>query len=139
NAISEYPIVLPLSNSTPHLVAIDSQGHPWWTEGGSNTLATLNPAAGTPGQCGVPSGTCNGIQRFEAPSSSSCTGSGSHMSGIGLQASSGVVWIDNSLTAQVGSFNPSSHVFSLTNLSNCGAHPHDGLNLDGSGNVWFDE
>src|SRR5207249_3815976 len=44
-----------------------------------------------------------------------------------------------SLTAQVGSFNPSNSTFAMTSLSNCGAHPHDGLNLDGAGNVWFDE
>jgi hypothetical protein len=27
----------------------------------------------------------------------------------------------------------------MSSLSNCGAHPHDGLNLDGAGNVWWDE
>ena len=50
NAISEYPIALPLSNSTPHLVAIGANGNPWWSEGWSNTIATLNPSAATPGQ-----------------------------------------------------------------------------------------
>ncbi|MEA2315473.1 MAG: virginiamycin lyase, partial [Solirubrobacteraceae bacterium] len=139
NTISEYPITLPTSNSTPHLVAIDSRGNPWWTEGWSNTIATLNTAAATPGQCGVTSGTCNGIQRFAAPPPTTCTGSGTHASGIAIQASSGTVWFDNSLTAQVGSFSPLTDTFAMTSLSNCGAHPHDGLNLDGGGNVWFDE
>ena len=27
----------------------------------------------------------------------------------------------------------------MNTLSSCGAHPHDGLALDGAGNVWFDE
>jgi streptogramin lyase len=49
------------------------------------------------------------------------------------------VWLDNSLTAQVGSFNPSSNAFALYTLSNCNAHPHDGLALDSARNVWFDE
>jgi hypothetical protein len=27
----------------------------------------------------------------------------------------------------------------MSTLSNCGAHPHDGLSVDSGGNVWFDE
>ncbi|MFL5830029.1 MAG: IPT/TIG domain-containing protein [Solirubrobacteraceae bacterium] len=138
NAISEYPIVQPLSG-TPHLVAIDARGNPWWTEGWSNTIATLNPSAATAGQCGTTSGVCKGIQRFVAPAPVTCANSGTHTSGIAIQRSSGVVWFDNSLTAQIGSFDPSSTAFAMNNLSNCSAHPHDGLNLDGAGDVWFDE
>jgi streptogramin lyase len=138
-AISEYPIELPLTGHTPHMVTIDEHGHPWWTEGFSSAIATLNPAAATPGQCGVTSGNCNGIRRFEAPAPPSCSRFGTHMSGIAFEGSSGLVWFDNSLTAQVGSFNPSNNAFAITSLSNCAAHPHDGLNLDGAGNVWFDE
>jgi streptogramin lyase len=138
NAISEYPIVQPVSG-TPHLIAIDANGNPWWTEGWSNTIATLDPAAATPGRCGTTSGTCNGIQRFHAPAPTACAGSGSHTSGIAFQDSAELVWFDNSLTAQVGSFSPSSHAFAMNTLSSCSAHPHDGLSLDGLGNVWFDE
>jgi streptogramin lyase len=47
--------------------------------------------------------------------------------------------LDNSLTAQVGSFDPSTGSFALNTLSNCNAHPHDGLSLDATGDVWFDE
>jgi streptogramin lyase len=43
------------------------------------------------------------------------------------------------LTAQVGAFNPTRAHFNLTTLSNCNAHPHDGLSLNGAGDVWFDE
>jgi streptogramin lyase len=138
NAISEYQIVLPVSG-TPHLIAIGAGGDPWWTEGWSNTIATLDPAAATPGQCGTTSGTCKGIQRFQAPAPATCSTSGTHTSGIAFQRSPQLVWFDNSLTAQVGSFSPSSNAFAMNTLSNCGAHPHDGLGLDGLGNVWFDE
>jgi streptogramin lyase len=136
-AIAEYPIVLPLSG-TPHLITVDAHGNPWWTEGWSNTIATLNLSAATPGVCGTASGTCNGIQRFNPPAPTSCSASGTHTSGIAFQASSGLVWFDNSLTAQIGSFNPSNDAFAVTGLSDCGAHPHDGLNLDDEGHVWFD-
>ena len=138
NAIAEYPIVQPLSG-TPHDVAIDGAGHPWWTEGWSSSIATLNPGAATPGQCGTAAGTCNGIQRFKAPPPATCATSGSHTSGIAFQASAGLVWFDNSLTAQVGSFDPVGSSFAMRSLTSCSAHPHDGLSLDAAGNVWFDE
>jgi hypothetical protein len=117
---------------------VDGAGRPWWTEGWSSTIATLNPAAATPGQCGRASGTCNGIQRFKPAAPATCASSGSHTSGIAFQGTTGLVWFDNSLTAQVGSFNPSGNSFAMTSLSNCNAHPHDGLSLDAAGNVWFD-
>src|SRR5919109_2921809 len=137
NAISEYPIVRPLSG-TPHLIAMDTNGRPWWTEGFSNTIATLDPSAATPGSCGTTSGNCAGIQRFQLPPSNTCGGS-AHTSGIAFQAAANLVWLDNSLTAQVGSFTPSTGSFNMHTLGDCGAHPHDGLSLDASGNVWFDE
>lgn len=139
NAISEYPIIQPTSG-TPHLLTIGPGGHPWWTEGWSNTIATLNPATATPGQCGANTGTCQGIQRYQPPPPTTCTTSGAHTSGITYQPSSNLLWLDNSLTAQIGSFNPSSNTFALNTLSNCNAHPHDGLSLDNAaGNLWFDE
>src|SRR5215218_7878013 len=128
NVISEYPIVRPLSG-TPHMIDIDRSGRPWWTEGFSNTIATLNPAGATPGNCGTTAGLCNGIRRFEVPRSITCGGS-AHTSGIAFQRSADLVWLDNSLTAQVGSFTPATGTFAMNTLSDCGAHPHDGLSLD---------
>jgi streptogramin lyase len=137
NAITEYPIVNPL-NGTPHLITVDAVGHPWWTEGWAGTIATLDPAAATPGSCGTDSGTCNGVQRFRPPSAGTC-GGGTHTSGIAFDSAANGVWFDNSLTAQVGSFTPSTGAFGMITLSNCGAHPHDGLGLDSGRNVWFEE
>ena len=138
NVISEYPIVLPVSG-TPHLLTIDASGNPWWTEGFSNTIATLNPGVATPGQCGTTSGTCGGIHRFQAPAPATCSTLGSHTSGIAFQGSGNLIWFDNSLTAEVGSFSVRSRAFAMNTLSSCGVHPHDGLGVDGAGNVWFDE
>jgi streptogramin lyase len=137
DVISEYPIVRPLSG-TPHMIVVDASGRPWWTEGFSNTIATLDPATATPGSCGTTSGLCTGIRRFDVPPSGMC-GDSAHTSGIAFQSSQDLVWLDNSLTAQVGSFSPSTGTFGMNTLSDCGAHPHDGLNLDSAGNVWFDE
>jgi streptogramin lyase len=138
NAIAEYPIVQPPSGGTPHMIVVGANGQPWWTEGFTGTIATLDPAAATPGTCGRASGTCDGIQQFQVPPSTSC-GSSTHTSGIAFQSSANVVWLDDSLTSQVGSFNPSNGAFAMNALSDCNAHPHDGLNLDAAGDVWFDE
>jgi streptogramin lyase len=137
NVISEYPIVRPLSG-TPHMIDVDRSGRPWWTEGFSNTIATLNPVGATPGSCGTTAGTCTGIRRFEVPPSITC-GRSAHTSGIAFQRSADLVWLDNSLTAQIGSFTPATGTFAMNTLSDCNAHPHDGLSLDSVGNVWFDE
>jgi streptogramin lyase len=137
NAISEYPIVHPFSG-TPHMIVVDPNGQPWWTEGWSNTLATLNPAVATAGNCGPATGTCNGVQRWQLPPpSASCGGGQTHASGLALDGA-GRIWLDNSVTAQVGSFTPSTQTFDLTTLSGCAGHPHDGVSLDPAGNVWFD-
>jgi streptogramin lyase len=137
NAIFEYPIVLPRSG-TPHMITIGSDGHPWWTEGWANSIATLNPAAATAGQCGPTSGTCSGIQRFPLPPSSVCS-IAAHTSGIAFDRTAHLVRLDNTLSAQVGSFNPSTGSFALHTLSNCNAHPDDGLSLGRKHSVWFNE
>jgi streptogramin lyase len=49
------------------------------------------------------------------------------------------VWFDDSLSADIGSFTPSSGAFAMNALSDCNAHPDDGLAVDGRGNVWFSE
>jgi hypothetical protein len=45
---------------------------------------------------------------------------------------------DDSLSSQVGAYNPATNQFALNNLS-CGVHPHDGLTLDPALQVWWDE
>jgi streptogramin lyase len=137
DAITEYPVVLPTSG-TPHMITIGPGGHPWWTEGFSGTIATLDPALATPGSCGTTVGPCRGVSRFTLPPATGCT-LGSHTSGIAFDQSRHLLWLDDSLSGQVGSFNPRTGTFDLSKLSGCNAHPHDGLVLGQSGNVWFDE
>jgi streptogramin lyase len=141
NQISEYLIRSSLpSGLTPHLIKLNANGNPWWTEGFVRDIGTLNPSLATPGVCGTTSGDCTGVSEFSLPPPpSSC--SSSHVSGIAVQGGGTLIWLDDSLSAQVGDFNPSTTQFTLDNLSNCGAHPHDGLNLDliSPPHVWWDE
>jgi hypothetical protein len=48
------------------------------------------------------------------------------------------IWPDDSLSNQVGTYTPATNQFALDNLT-CGVHPHDGLNLDPTLHVWWDE
>jgi streptogramin lyase len=138
NAISEYEIVQP-RDGTPHLIAVGPDGHPWWTEGWSDTIATLDPAVAVPGSCGAASGVCKGVQRFPLPPPSSTCGFGAHASGIAVDGAANRVWLDDSLTDEVGWFTPSTGAFDLSPVGPCNAHPHDGLSLDAAGNAWVSE
>ena len=83
-------------------------------------------------------GDCLGVTEFALPAPpANC--SSTHVSGISVQRGSSLVWLDDSLSAQVGDFNTQTSTFTLDNLTNCGAHPHDGLNLDASTHVWWDD
>jgi streptogramin lyase len=137
NAIAEYQIAQPL-NGTPHSIAVGPDGHPWWTEGWSDTIATLDPSVAVPGSCGSASGVCRGVQRFQLPASSTCGDMG-HSSGIAVDGAGDRVWLDDSLTDQVGWFTPSAGAFDMQPVGTCKAHPHDGLSLDAAGNAWVTE
>ena len=137
DAIREYPIVLPQSG-TPHMITLGPSGHPWWSEGFSGTIATLDPARAVPGSCGRTAGTCRGVRRFTVPPATGCT-LGSHASGVLFDQTRHLLWLDDSLSGRVGSLNPRTGRFDLIKLHDCNAHPHDGLALGRSGNVWFDE
>jgi streptogramin lyase len=137
NAVSEYLIRAQLPSGsalTPHLITLDSQGHPWWTEGWIHDIGTLDPAQATAGSCGNGSGDCLGVTEHSPP----LGGCGnSHLSGIAL-AGSHAIWIDDSISGQIFSFDRSTGQF-VSYATSCGPHPHDGLNVDASSTVWWDE
>jgi streptogramin lyase len=138
--ISEYLIRQQLPGGlTPHLIGVDANGHPWWTEGWVRAIGTLDPGVATSGQCATVSsaGDCTGVTEFPLPASTS-TCNGSHVSGLAVQGGSNSrIWLDDSLAAQVGAYTPATNQFALDNLS-C-VHPHDGLDLDPALHVWWDE
>ena len=111
------------SGLTPHLITIDGRGNPWWSEGFATAVGTLDREKAHPG-------TNDGVTEYVY--SQPHTG---HTSGIAYH--DGWVWLDDSdknvfgwLPADGGSF---------TFFPSPGAHPHDGLNVDWHGRVWFDE
>jgi streptogramin lyase len=61
------------------------------------------------------------------------------LSGIALQASTGLVWFTDSLAAQVGSLDPRTGRVRARQLADCSSHPHDGLAIDPDGDIWWDE
>jgi streptogramin lyase len=139
HTITEYSIqAQPQSGLTPHMITIDSQGNPWWTEGWVHSVGNLKVSAASSSNCGVSSGDCNGVTEY---SLGALTGacSGVHVSGITIPAGGSSVWATDALQSQVIALTPSTGATSVTQLSNCSAHPHDGLNHDPSSNIWWDE
>ncbi len=125
--LREFPMKPNGSYLTPHLITIDTNGNPWWSEGFVGAVGDLKVASATPG-------TSNGITQYSYHPSGPA-----HTSGIGVD-SSGKIWFDDSLGSIYGSFPESgSGAFSLYNTPSAGSHPHDGLNVDKKNNVWFDE
>jgi streptogramin lyase len=136
--IAEYPIESQLDGrNTPHMIALDAQGKPWWTEGWDRIIGTLDPTKATAGQCGASTGDCIGVQEIALPAPGPCTQR--HVSGIALQGGGQVVWLTDSLAAQVGDYNPATAQFTLYNRPWCSVHPHDGLIMDGAQHPWWNE
>jgi streptogramin lyase len=142
NKISEYLIRAQLPGGTygltPHMIGVDAAtGNVWWTEGWVRKIGTLDPSQATPFQCGASSGNCTGVSEYALPQPSrACTGS--HVSGLAVQGGGSRIWLDDSVSNQVGAYTPATNQFALANLK-CGVHPHDGLNLDLALHVWWDE
>lgn len=81
-------------------------------------------------------GTNSGVYEYTYPR---INGSSTHTSGISID-SNGLVWFDDSLQNAFGSFPDSgTGSFSMYNAPSSRSHPHDGLQVDGSNRIWFDE
>jgi len=120
------------------MITIDAHGNPWWTEGWVRSVGTINVSVANPSSCGVSSGDCNGVTEFPLGQPGT-TCSGVHISGITIPAGGSTVWVTDALQSQVIALTPSTDATSVTQLSSCGAHPHDGLNHDPSSDIWWDE
>ncbi|HEX8731752.1 MAG TPA: hypothetical protein VF725_06785, partial [Ktedonobacterales bacterium] len=139
NAITEYKIqASPLSGLTPHLIQVDSNGNPWWSEGWVRAVGTINVSVANPSNCGASSGDCVGVHEYNLGANTSTCG-GSHVSGITLLGGATNVWVNDSLANQVGVLTPANGATTMYSLGTCGAHPHDGMNQDASGYKWWDQ
>lgn len=127
--VKEYLTNSGSSSVTPHLITFDHSGNIWWSEGWDKDIGKLVISQAVPG-------TKQGVTEYGVPA---CSGScAMHISGIGVD-SAGTVWFDDSLSGRVGSFVPSTNTFSMISLPISSAHPHDGLAVDSSNNVFVAE
>jgi hypothetical protein len=137
NTINEYHTNPPQGGGdTPHLITYDNSGNIWWAEGFDGDIARLVISQATPG-------TSNGVTEYAVPPASCVPSCQTHISAIGVDGN-GTVWFDDADSARVGSFAPGSGTFTMYNVDvgdqfQLNAHPHDGLAIDYSGNVWFTE
>ena len=115
----------PFNGLTPHLITEDQHGNPWWSEGFAGGVGTLNLSQAQPG-------TNNGVTEYRY---SNCGYCGFHTSGIVYH--NGRIWFDDSISNQFGFIPEGGGQFTF--FQSPGYHPHDGLNLNGQGQVFFDE
>lgn len=119
------------SNLTPHLITVDPNGNVWWTEGFVGKIGELNVAQAQPG-------TNDGVTEYTYPDlCGSCNAM--HASGIGVDKVNGLIWFDDSLQGEYGSFPYSGTGKFIMHLLKTNVHPHDGLMLDSQDRIWFDE
>ncbi len=117
-----------INTFSPHLITADKAGNIWYSQGFSGVIGEYVPNTGMHKDFQGSNGIC--------PNPNNCPGT--HISGISTD-SHGMVWFDDSLDARVGYLNPQTGSVKAIRLSNTSAHPHDGLIVDGSNNVWFTE
>jgi virginiamycin B lyase len=118
--IKEFPIETG-TTPTPHLITTDSAGKIWYSEGFSGNVGKYDPVLKT---------------HTDYPVSAGLTQT--HISGIGVD-STGQVWFTDSLAARIGTLNPTTGTVTIIQIGFAGAHPHDGLVVDASNNVWITE
>lgn len=118
--IKEFPIETG-TTPTPHLITADSAGKIWYSEGFSGNVGKYDPVLKT---------------HTDYPVSAGLTQT--HISGIGVD-STGQVWFTDSLAARISALNPTTGTITVIQIGFSGAHPHDGLVVDGHNNVWITE
>lgn len=134
SSVREYLTNSSGTGATPHLITFDRSGDIWWSEGPNGEIGRLIIAQ-------AQNGTKSGVTEYRAPAPTCTAGCGTHISGIAVD-SSGTVWADDSLSARVLSFSPSSAAFTqyvVGGSESSNAHPHDGLAVDSSSDVFFSE
>ncbi|HEY4384422.1 MAG TPA: hypothetical protein VGN34_08120, partial [Ktedonobacteraceae bacterium] len=126
SSINNYHIPSPVANfTTPHLIAYDARGHIWASGGFDNRLYELTINS-------LQNGASNGIQYFTTPATGAV-----HISGVAVDGN-GTVWATDSSGEQVVSLsNGNFTTYPVTGGSD--PHPHDGIGVSPTGNVYFTE
>jgi virginiamycin B lyase len=122
--ITEYPV----NSLRPHLITTDRAGNVWFSDGFAGQIGEVNPKKGIDASFFTFGGTC--------ASAGNCS-TGTHISGIYVDDTTGNIWFSDSLSHRIGYLIPSTGQIVTQTLPKANAHPHDGLIVDGHGRVWF--
>jgi len=113
---------------SPHMIVLDGAGNVWYSEQGSDLIGEYNPNNGTSRHFSAAGSICPTPGVTPTP----CTNT--FIDGIAVD-SNGIVWFDETQTAQLGSLDPSTGAITLFPLIS-GVGPGDGLAVDSHNNVW---
>jgi streptogramin lyase len=125
--ITEYTV----QTDQQHLITVDKNGNVWFSTGFRGQIGELPSGSSTAKTF------CVSQKFINSP----------HISGISVDNNTGFVWFDDSINTRVGYLDPTQYnndcatpnsVAGVTDTTyTAGDHPHDGLLVDGTGNVFF--
>jgi len=107
----------PPGYTNPVSVAVDAQGHVWFTEPNSDAIGELVPQNATWSQWNVLKGSAPFDLTFDA---------------------SGNLWFTEFEANCIGFFNPHTHIFVVNPIPTPDSDPY-GITMDPRGNIWFTE
>lgn len=118
----------------PRMLDIDQNGDIWYSEGSAGMIGMYSPINQSHKEYRVTASMCPTPTPNTTPTP--CTGV--LVEGIQVDGQ-GKIWFDDALTSQLGEFDPiTKTVVQLIQLT-LGAYPDDGLIIDRSNNIWFNE
>ncbi|HZS76159.1 MAG TPA: hypothetical protein VFA41_06045 [Ktedonobacteraceae bacterium] len=117
-----------VSTTYPHMITLDSQGNPWYSEQDADQVAKFNPTTHTATQYSLVGNICPTPGVTPTP----CTNT--YISGIAVDAN-GTVWADEFQNSELIALNPTNSAVNTLQLQ---AHsgPGEGLAVDAHNNVW---
>ncbi len=134
------------TKANPHLLAADSSGNIWFSEGANDSIGEYSATTKRVQDFSLAGAVCGAAAASAAPNKTPTAGASPTPVGTGTPGtcanafvagifvdSNNQVWFDENQFGRIGVFSPSTSQAVATNANN---NPYDGLVVDTIGNVW---